>query len=134
LLDRPKLICQETIQYVQRRFPELGEIDPSRFSFQYVPEGALYWCTIFDEAWDHFQKDPPKRLNIVIEDEAGEKEHRQSNTCLLVSVSIAYDVGDRRSKIIGATIVLTVVFMLAMIPVLIHLFPQQKPEEHRMGI
>jgi hypothetical protein len=50
-------------------------------------------------------------------------------TCLLVSVSIAHDVGDRRSKIIGTTIVLTVVFMLAMIPVLIHLFPQQKPEE-----
>jgi hypothetical protein len=112
----------------------LREFDPSRISFQHASEGADYWSTIFDEAWDHFQKNPPKRLNIIIEDEAGEKEQRQSNTCLLVSVWIAHDVGDRRSKIIGTTIILTVVFMLALIPVLIHLFPQQKPEEHHVGI
>jgi hypothetical protein len=64
---------EETIQIVQKGFPELAEFDEERITFL-NGDGAI----IFDEAWDHFGSSPPEKLRIVVADAPGEKEKRES--------------------------------------------------------
>jgi hypothetical protein len=62
---------KETIQIVQRGFPELAEYDQNRIGFQ-DGDGAI----IFEEAWEHLGSSPPAKLKIIVEDGPGEKEKR----------------------------------------------------------
>jgi hypothetical protein len=68
---------EETIQIVQKGFPELAEFDEERITFQ-NGDGAI----IFDEAWEHFGSSPPEMLRIVVADAPGEWEKRKSTQCL----------------------------------------------------
>jgi hypothetical protein len=64
---------EETIQIVQKGFPELAEYDEGRISFL-NGDGAI----IFDEAWDHFGSNPPEKLQIAVVDAPGDKAMRES--------------------------------------------------------
>jgi hypothetical protein len=64
---------EETIQIVQKGFPELAEFDEERISFK-NGDGAI----IFDEAWDHFGSSPPEKLRIVVADAPGDKAKRKA--------------------------------------------------------
>jgi hypothetical protein len=66
------LNAKETIEIVQRGFPELAEFDQDRISFK---NGAN--AVIFDEAWEHFGQHPPEMLQILVEDAPGEKYRRR---------------------------------------------------------
>lgn len=78
------LRAKETIEIVQRGIPGLAEFDPSRISFQKHVEvkgtTAGRWATILDEAWDQFSENPPSTLMVVVADEPGDKELRESIT------------------------------------------------------
>jgi hypothetical protein len=64
---------EETIQIVQKGFPELAEFDEERITLL-NGDGAI----IFDEAWEHFASSPPEKLQIVVADAPGEWEKRKS--------------------------------------------------------
>jgi hypothetical protein len=64
---------EETIQIVQKGFPELAEFDEERITFL-NGDGAI----IFDEAWEHFASSPPDKLKIKVADAPGEWEKRES--------------------------------------------------------
>lgn len=61
---------QETVEIVQRGFPDLAEYDEDRISFK--DGGAV----ILEEAWEHFGSNPPAKLKIIVEDGPGDKEKR----------------------------------------------------------
>lgn len=64
---------EETIQIVQKGFPELAEFDQDRITFL-NGNGAI----IFDEAWEYFASSPPEKLKIKVADAPGEWEKRKS--------------------------------------------------------
>jgi len=64
---------EETIQIVQKGFPELAEFDQDRITFL-NGDGAI----IFDEAWEHFASTPPEKLKIKVADAPGDWEKRKS--------------------------------------------------------
>ena len=68
---------KETIQIVQKGFPELAEFDEERITFL-NGDGAI----IFDEAWEHFASTPPEKLKIVVADAPGDWEKRKSTQYL----------------------------------------------------
>jgi hypothetical protein len=63
---------EETIQIVQKGFPELAEFEEKRITFL-NGDGAI----IFEEAWEHFGSSPPEKLKIVVTDAPGEKKKRE---------------------------------------------------------
>lgn len=63
---------EETIEIVQRGFPELAEYDQDRISFK-TGDNAI----IFDEAWEHFGQHPPEVLKVMVADAPGEAERRE---------------------------------------------------------
>jgi hypothetical protein len=64
---------EETIQIVQKGFPDLAEFDEDRISFLNGDDAI-----IFDEAWEHFGSNPPEKLKIKVSDAPGEKEKRKA--------------------------------------------------------
>ena len=64
---------QETIQIVQKGFPELAEFDEERITFLNGDDAI-----IFDEAWEHFVSSPPEKLKIKVADAPGEWDKRKS--------------------------------------------------------
>jgi hypothetical protein len=64
---------EETIQIVQKGFPDLAEFDEDRISFLNGEDAV-----IFDEAWEHFGSSPPEKLKIIVSDAPGEKEKRKA--------------------------------------------------------
>jgi len=68
---------KETIQIVQKGFPELAEFDEERISFLNGDDAV-----IFEEAWDHFGSSPPEKLKIIVADAPGEKEKRKTTQLL----------------------------------------------------
>jgi hypothetical protein len=57
----------------------LAGLDPGRIRLQIVVGKGVErrWGTVLDEAWDEVMKDPPKNINIVIDDSPEDKIARE---------------------------------------------------------
>jgi hypothetical protein len=69
---------------IRRGIHGLAEFDDDRLSLKILrlEEGNHHWAAILDEAWEMLERDPPKRIAVVVNDLPGEAERRKHHVWL----------------------------------------------------
>lgn len=70
------LISQDTIQAVQKGFPDLAQIETNRVDF-HVHDGMGNWVRVMDEAWESLGERGAPYCKITVKDGPGDEEKRE---------------------------------------------------------